>query len=146
MSEHAVTVAWSRGDREFGPGYDRDHAWTFAGGAVVAASSAATLLGNPERVDPEAAFVASISSCHMLWFLFLAAKDGLVVDGYRDAAVGQMERDERGITWITRVELDPVVAFATSVPAEVVADLHRRSHDACFIANSVRTEITVKPC
>ena len=145
MSEHRVSVEWSRGDREFGTAYDRDHRWTFEGGATVAASSAASLMGNPALVDPEAAFVAAISSCHMLWFLFLAAKDGLTVDRYEDAAVGHMERDERGVTWITRVELDPRIAFAaSSAPtARAIRELHDRSHHQCFIANSVRTEITV---
>ena len=146
MSEHRVTVEWDRGDREFGPAYDRDHRWTFEGGATVAASSAASLMGNPALVDPEAAFVAAISSCHMLWFLFLAAKDGLTVDRYEDAAIGHMERDERGVTWITRVELDPRIRFATaSAPsASQIRELHERSHHQCFIANSVRTEITVR--
>ncbi len=99
-----MTVEWQRGDRAFGPEYDRDHRWTFDGGATVEASSAASLMGNPSLVDPEAAFVAAISSCHMLWFLFLAAKDGLTVDSYSDGAVGHMQRDETGVTWITRVE------------------------------------------
>jgi organic hydroperoxide reductase OsmC/OhrA len=125
--------------------YDRDHRWVFEGGATVAASSAASLMGNPALVDPESAFVAAISSCHMLWFLFLAAKDGLTVDSYEDAAVGHMQPDERGVTWITGVELDPRIRFgAGSTPtADQIRDLHDRSHHRCFIANSVRTEITV---
>jgi organic hydroperoxide reductase OsmC/OhrA len=147
MSEHRVAVEWLREDREFGLAYDRDHSWTFEGGTVVEASSASSLMGNPDLVDPEAAFVAAISSCHMLWFLHLAAKDGLVVDRYRDAAVGHLERDQSGHAWITRVELDPRIDFGSgTVPtAEAVGDLHDRSHHLCFIARSVRTEITVRP-
>ncbi|MEO8693655.1 MAG: OsmC family protein [Acidimicrobiales bacterium] len=140
-----MSVEWQRGDRDFGLGYDRDHLWKFDGGATIEASSAPSLMGNPALVDPEAAFVAAISSCHMLWFLFLAAKEGLTVDCYEDSAVGYMERDATGVTWITRVELVPRISFApaSSPSATLIRDLHDRSHHNCFIANSVRTQITV---
>ena len=145
MSSHQVRVEWQRGEREVGSDYSRDHRWIFGGGTEVDASSAPALNGNPLLVDPEEAFVASISSCHMLWFLHLAAQDGFAVDRYRDDAVGHMEPDDRGVTWITRVELRPEISYVTEVAptAEHVADLHERSHRLCFIANSVKTQITV---
>ena len=144
MGTHAAEVDWSRGDAPFGQDYDRTHVWRFDGGVEVPASAAPSLSGDATRVDPEEAFVASISSCHMMWFLYLAAEQGLVVDRYRDHAVGTMGRAGRQRLWITDVDLRPEVAWHGDAPSdEVVEDLHRRSHDRCFIANSVRSEITV---
>jgi organic hydroperoxide reductase OsmC/OhrA len=144
VSEHGVEVVWTRDGRPFGERYDRSHVWRFDGGVEVPASSAPGLWGDPSRVDPEEAFVAAISSCHMLWFLYLAAKRGLVVDRYVDAAVGVMQRTERGVSWITDVDLRPVIEWSGEAPAEeVVVALHHESHERCFIANSVRSRITV---
>lgn len=144
MSEHGVTVEWERGDADFGLRYDRSHVWRFDAGIEVAASSAPGLRGDPDRVDPEEAFVASVSSCHMLWFLHLAAEAGRVVDRYVDDAVGTMTRDEQGVTWITHVDLRPTIAWSGDAPtAEDVEALHEESHRRCFIANSVRSRITV---
>ncbi|QTN19995.1 OsmC family protein [Brevundimonas sp. AJA228-03] len=151
MSEHVATIEWSRGDQAFADNrYSRAHDWRFDGGAVVRGSSAPTSvplpMSDPAAVDPEEAFVAALSSCHMLFFLAFAAKAGFVVDRYRDAAVGVLGRDDRGRMSMTVVTLRPEVAFAGDAPdAETVADLHHRAHEACYIANSVRTAVRVEP-
>ncbi len=151
MTEHVAVIDWSRGDQAFADNrYSRAHDWTFDGGAVVRGSSAPTSvpapMSDPAAVDPEEAFVAALSSCHMLFFLAFAARAGFVVDRYRDAAVGVLDRDARGATSMTVVTLRPVVAFGGTAPAaETLADLHHRAHQACYIANSVRTEVRIEP-
>ncbi len=146
MSEHRATVAWRRDSDDFTyQGYTRDHTWTFEGGTSVAASAAPAYLGSAARVDPEEAFVAALSSCHMLTFLAIAAKKRLVVDAYRDAAVGFMEKNEAGQLAVTRVVLRPEIAFSEEAPdGDALARLHHLAHEQCFIANSVRTEVTVE--
>jgi organic hydroperoxide reductase OsmC/OhrA len=144
VSEHVAHVDWRRDGAPFGRDYDRTHVWRFDGGVEVPASSAPGLFGDPSRVDPEEAFVASLSSCHMLWFLYLAAEQGLVVDRYRDDPEGTMRRDEHDVTWITDVELRPTIEWSGAPPGSDVVDaLHAESHRRCFIANSVRTNVTV---
>jgi organic hydroperoxide reductase OsmC/OhrA len=147
MSEHTITLTWERGSREFTyEAYSRDHAWAFDGGSVVKATAAPAYKGNPALVDPEEAFVASLSSCHMLTFLALAAKGRFVVDRYVDKAVGYMEKNEEGRLAITRVVLRPEIRFGAGrapSPPELAA-LHEKSHELCFIANSVRTSVTVE--
>ena len=148
MSEHRANVAWHRGDQDFDPAtYSRVHSWRFDGGATVAASSAPEFQGDPSAVDPEEAFVAALSSCHMLFFLVLAAKRKLVIDHYEDDAVGTMTHNADGKTAITEVVLRPKITFAPGIepPAEQLEKLHHRAHDLCFIANSVRTEVRVEP-
>ncbi len=147
MSEHRVRVDWQRGDVEFSyDRYSRSHSWSFEGGIDVPASAAPAYLGDASRVDPEEAFVASLSSCHMLTFLALTARKRLVVDHYRDDAVGFMEKNEEGRLAVTRVELRPRIEFAGEPPSEdVPARLHEQAHEHCFIANSVRTRVTVEP-
>lgn len=146
MSEHRVHVSWERGGVDFGyESYPRAHRWRFEGGVEVPASAAPAFHGNPERVDPEAAFVAALSSCHMLTFLAVASRKRLVVDAYEDEAVGFLAKNEAGKLAMTRVVLRPRVVFAGAAPAaEVVADLHERAHRECFIANSVRTDVAVE--
>lgn len=144
MSEHIAEIDWSRGGAPFGPDYDRTHEWRFDGGVTVPASSAPALFGDPSRVDPEEAFVASISSCHMMWFLYLAAEAELVVDRYVDHAVGVMERTESRHSWITTVDLRPEIDWSGDAPSDdVVEQLHHEAHVRCFIANSVKSHITV---
>lgn len=146
VSEHRATISWARGGGAFDyDSYSRDHTWSFEGGVRVPASATPEFLGNASHVDPEEAFVASLSSCHMLTFLALAARKRLVVDGYEDAAVGLMEKNDEGRLAITRVVLNPVVTFAdpVAVTDEILAKLHRQSHEHCFIANSVKTEVEV---
>jgi organic hydroperoxide reductase OsmC/OhrA len=143
-------VAWSD-DGEFASGrYSRAHELRFDGGAVVRGSSSPDVvpppLSDPAGVDPEEALIASVSACHMLWFLNLAHEAGLVVTGYRDQAEGSMERVGRGKMAITRIVLRPAIVFSGREPdpAELAA-LHHEAHERCFIANSLRTEISVEP-
>ncbi len=145
MSEHHATVHWNRDGRSFTQKeYSRDHVWKFVGGSEVRASAAPQYLGDAALVDPEEAFVASISSCHMLTFLALAARDGFVIDDYRDDAVGELARNEQKRMAITRVTLNPTITWGSEPPnAEQLATLHENAHKHCFIANSVSTEIVV---
>jgi organic hydroperoxide reductase OsmC/OhrA len=145
MSEHKASIKWSRGGKDFTyKTYSRDHVWSLNGNDVPASATPA-YLGNPNRVDPEAALVAALSSCHMLTFLALAANKGFVVDSYEDAAVGHLEKNAQGKFAVTRVELHPKIAFGgTKQP--VAADLewlHDKAHKECFIANSVTTDVRV---
>jgi organic hydroperoxide reductase OsmC/OhrA len=152
MSEYVATVEWSRGDQPFLDNkYSRAHDWRFDGGAVVRGSSAPSSvpvpMSDPAAVDPEEAVVAAVSSCHMLFFLAFAARAGFVVDRYRDEAVAVMGRDDRGKMSITAVTLRPAIAFSgdTRPDAAALDDLHHRSHEACYIANSIRAAVTVEP-
>jgi organic hydroperoxide reductase OsmC/OhrA len=149
--DYKATVRWTRADgAPFTDNkYSRGHVWRFDGGVEVPASSAPQSVPPPlsraDAVDPEEAFVASLSSCHMLFFLWFAAKRGFVVDRYEDDAVGVMAKNERGKLFVSRVTLNPSIAFsgAKTPSLEDIADLHHRSHEECFIANSVRTEVVV---
>jgi organic hydroperoxide reductase OsmC/OhrA len=149
VADHVATVEW-RSDGRFGDGgYSRAHRWSFDGGAVVPASASPHVvkppLSDPAGVDPEEALVASVSSCHMLWFLHLARDAGLDVAAYRDEAKGAMGRDDRGRMAVTRIVLRPDIEFAGEPPdAETLERLHHEAHDKCFIANSLRTEVVVE--
>jgi organic hydroperoxide reductase OsmC/OhrA len=150
--EYGATVIWQRGDREvFLDGkYSRGHAWRFDGGAIVPASSSPNVVPKPmsipENVDPEEAFVASIASCHMLFFLFHAARGGFVVDRYEDAAVGVIGKNEEGRVAMLSVTLRPRIAFSgNKVPStSELSAIHEKSHHDCFIANSVKTKIAIE--
>jgi organic hydroperoxide reductase OsmC/OhrA len=146
MSEHRVTLKWERGGAEFSyQKYPRDHTWIFDGGHTMTATAAPAYLGNPANVDPEEAFVASLSSCHMLTFLAIACKQKFVLDSYEDEAVGHMEKNAEGKMAITRVELRPKIAWGgdRTPSAEQLDKMHHAAHENCFIANSVKTEVTV---
>jgi organic hydroperoxide reductase OsmC/OhrA len=148
MSEHFATIAWTRETPEFTvETYNRDHDWTFDAGVTVRASAALAYRGNERCVDPEEAFVASIASCHMLTFLAVACKRRFVVDRYHDEAIGFLEKNDAGRLAVTRVTLRPAVTFGGErVPTpDELRQLHDQAHHACFIANSVRTEVTVEP-
>ena len=148
MSEHRATIDWKRESQGFSyDTYNRGHLWKFDGGVEVAASAAPAYKGDPDRVDPEEAFVASLASCHMLTFLAIAARQRFVVDSYSDQAIGFMEKNEKGRLAITRVTLRPKIAFGGEKPpsSEQLSKLHELAHEQCFIANSVSTEITVEP-
>jgi len=152
MSEHKAIVHWQRGDADFAKGdYSRAHEWRFDGGARVPASASPSVVrapwSDPAGVDPEEAFVAAIASCHMLWFLSLAAERGFIVDSYEDDAVGTMGRIGSERFAITDVALRPVIVFggATQPNADEIAALHEVAHERCFIANSVKTSIRVEP-
>jgi organic hydroperoxide reductase OsmC/OhrA len=152
MSIHTANVRWERGEQPFVDNrYSRLHRWSFDGGAEVPGSSSPYTvrapLSDPAAVDPEEAFVASLASCHMLWFLSLAAKRGFRVDRYVDEAEGVMARNERGKLAITVVTLRPEVKFSgEKVPTrEDLEGLHHEAHEECFIANSVRSEVRLEP-
>ena len=148
MSEHRAKISWNRDGKDFTyKTYSRDHLWTFENNAELKASAAPKFLGNPQCVDPEAAFVASLSSCHLLTFLALCTRQGFVVESYEDDAVGYLEKNAGGKLAVTRVELRPRIEFAAAkVPdAASLADLHEQAHHECFIANSVLTQVTVVP-
>ena len=152
MAEYTATVHWQRhaGEAFSDNRYHRRHDWRFDGGAVVPGSSAPSSVplpwSDPAAVDPEEAFVASLSSCHLLWFLHLAGKSGWVVDDYRDDAVGVMTRNAEGKVAVTTVTLRPAVRFGGTPPsAEQHAQLHHQAHDQCYIANSVKTEVRCEP-
>jgi len=145
MSEHKATIRWNRDGKDFAyKTYSRDHVWR-ANGNEIPASATPQYLGNPNRVDPEAALVAALSSCHMLTFLALAANKGFVVEGYEDEAVGHLEKNANGKFAVTRVELRPKISFGgPKQPTEADLDaLHDKAHKECFIANSVTTEVHV---
>jgi organic hydroperoxide reductase OsmC/OhrA len=151
MSEHLATVSWRRDgapfiDRKF----SRAHRWSFDGGLEVPASSSPHAvrppISDPAAVDPEEAFVAALSSCHMLWFLALASTRGFVVDDYRDDAMGTLARDAAGKLSMTVVTLRPAVSFVGREPSEAELDaLHHEAHEHCFIAQSVKSNVRVEP-
>jgi organic hydroperoxide reductase OsmC/OhrA len=152
MSEYAMTVEWERREAVFtDKRYSRAHRWRFDGGADVLASSSPHSVpvpySDPAGVDPEEAFVAALASCHMLWFLSIAAARGFVVDQYRDQAVGVMEKNEAGKLAMTRVTLHPHTVFsgANQPSAEEVHAMHHQAHEECFIANSVKTVVEAEP-
>jgi organic hydroperoxide reductase OsmC/OhrA len=146
MSEHRASVEWQRKGQEFRyETYSRAHELRFDGLSVPGNAAPGNIPSTVEQrggVDPEMAFVAAISSCHMLWFLHLACQRKFVVERYLDEAVGVLDK-----TWISRVTLRPEVTFSGKAPTEDEhAALHHRAHEKCFIANSVKTEIVVEPC
>ena len=151
MVEFTATVAWQRkGEAFIGGRYSRAHTWSFDGGAVVPGSSSPHSVPLPysdaEAVDPEEAFVAALSSCHMLFFLAFAAKRHWMVESYSDEAVGYMEKNADGKMAMTRVLLRPRLTFAEEIPAQTdIDDLHREAHEECYIANSVKAEVVVEP-
>lgn len=152
MAEHKVIVHWKRGDQIFTDNrYNRGHTWTFDGGAEIQASSSPHVVplpySNASAVDPEEAFVAALSSCHMLWFLSVAGRRGFCVDSYADDAVGIMEKDQSGRLAMTRVTLRPTAIFSGSrlpTNSELHA-IHHKAHEECFIANSVKTDVQCEP-
>ena len=150
MGAYEAKIAWRRGDQPFlDKRYSRAHSWTFDGGAVVPASSAPSSvplpMSDPSGVDPEEAMIASLSSCHMLWFLAFAANAGLVVDRYVDEAGGQMGKDEAGRRYLAQVTLRPVTTFVGRQPDQTELDaLHHQAHDHCEMAHSVKATITVE--
>ena len=149
MSEHHASVRWKRTSADFSyDTYNRAHEISFNEGAIVVPGSAAPAFkGDFDRVDPEEAFVGSLSACHLLTFLALCARKRLVVDSYEDDATGIMEKGANGKLWVSHVTLRPRVRFAagTMVDTAALAEIHHKSHDECFIANSVKTVVSVEP-
>jgi len=149
MSEHRAHIKWTRTSADFTyDTYNRAHEILFKDGDVaLAASSAPAFRGDADRVDPEEAFVASLSSCHMLTFLAICARKRLTVDAYDDEASGVLEKGAGEKLWMANVVLRPRVRFApdTQMNAGALDEIHHKSHEECFIANSVKTNVTVEP-
>jgi len=152
MANFTATVFWERGDQAFLDNrYSRAHVWRFDGGVEVPGSSSPHSvplpMSNPSAVDPEEAFVASLSSCHMLWFLAIAAKRKFRVDRYADDAVGVLAKNSEGKLAMTQVTLRPRADFSGErLPTRDELDrMHHEAHEECFIANSVKTEVRCEP-
>ena len=151
MAEYYATITWHRSDQDFlGNRYSRGHRWQFDGGAVIPASASPHIVPLPlsveENVDPEEAFVAALSSCHMLFFLHFCAKKAFIVDSYSDSAVGVMAKNAAGKMAMTQVTLRPEVVFSgENTPSRnELEQLHHLAHEHCFIANSVTTEVVTE--
>jgi organic hydroperoxide reductase OsmC/OhrA len=151
MSEYVATIRWQRGEQEFiDDRYSRGHQWEFDGGVTVPASASPSIVPLPmsvaENVDPEEAFVASLSSCHMLFFLSLAAKRGFIIDQYTDGAVGYLGKSDDGKMVMTRVVLKPDTSWSgEKIPSQQqIQKMHHRAHELCFIANSVTSEVVLE--
>ena len=147
MSEHHATIEWRRTSTDFTyAAYNRAHEWRFTA-ATVPASATKEYRGDESRVNPEEAFVAALSACHMLTFLAVAAKKKLSLDTYEDEAVGVLEKNAAGKLAITRVTLRPRTVWSpgVTVSAEELAKMHHDAHEGCFVASSVKTEVTVTP-
>jgi organic hydroperoxide reductase OsmC/OhrA len=145
--EHHATIDWRRtSDTYTYETYNRAHEWRFHA-VTVPASSAPDFRGEAERVNPEEAFIAALSSCHMLTFLAIAAKNKVSLDSYHDEAVGYLEKNAAGRLAITRVILRPRIQWSAgvSVAESLLQKMHHQAHEGCFIANSVNTNITVEP-
>jgi organic hydroperoxide reductase OsmC/OhrA len=152
MSHHSATIEWQRHDDDFlDQRYSRRHVWRFDGGVDVIASASPQVvpvpLSDPAAVDPEEAFVAALSSCHMLWFLGIAARRGYRVDRYRDLADGILGRNAAGRLSITEVTLHPEVVWAGAPrpTPDIVEAMHEEAHRECFLANSVTTTVRCLP-
>jgi organic hydroperoxide reductase OsmC/OhrA len=147
MAEHHVGLRWALETQPFAyETYNRSHELIFKDGAEsVRASAAPAYKGDAALADPEDLLVAALSSCHMLSFLAIAARKKLAVQSYADEAVGMVEKNEAGKFWIARVVLRPLTVFSSPVDAATLAEIHHLAHEACFIANSVKTAVTVEP-
>lgn len=151
MGIYTAKISWTSDspDRFTNQRYSRGHEWSFDGGVTVPASSSPQVVNRfsvEAAVDPEEALVASAAACHMLTFLYLAAKAGFRIDSYTDNAVGEMTANESGKQWLSRITLDPQIQWAgDKLPTESeIAELHHAAHEECYIANSIRSEITIK--
>ncbi len=149
---YTAETIWERGEQVFSDNkYSRQHLLRFDGGIEVPGSASPQVVPLPmsveAAVDPEEAFVSAISSCHMLWFLGIAAERGHVVDRYHDQAEGLMKRNAQGKVAVTHVTLRPLIVFSGNQrpTSDDITNMHHEAHEACFIANSVKTEIVVEP-
>jgi organic hydroperoxide reductase OsmC/OhrA len=150
VSIYTATIRWKHDGGDFAKGqFSRAHTWSFDGGVVVRASASPQVLRPPQSdasaVDPEEAFVASIASCHMLTFLYVAGKQGFSIASYEDEATGTLAKNQQGMSWVSRVVLAPKIAWLGEhrPDEEQLEQLHAEAHHQCFIANSVKTQISV---
>jgi len=150
MSEYRAIIRWKCSGPDFLKGrFSRDHTWTFDGGVVVPASASPSVvpapMSNPANVDPEEAFVAAVSSCHMLTFIYLAGRSQFQVDSYEYEAVGVMSKNEKGVPWVSAITLHPKIVYGGArqpTPAELES-LHHKAHEQCYIAASIKTQVSV---
>ncbi|UXH79247.1 OsmC family protein [Roseateles amylovorans] len=149
---YTAEIIWERGGRKFSDNlYSRKHTLRFDGGISIPGSSSPLVVplpySEPNAVDPEEALVSAISSCHMLWLLSIAARNGFIVDSYHDRAVGIMTPNERNKYWVSSVTLHPRILFSgDQMPSKAkIEAMHQEAHDECFIANSVKTDIQIRP-
>lgn len=152
MSQHVARIVWRSTSLEdfLAKKFKRAHTWYFDGGITINASSSPLVVRPPfsdeAAVDPEEALVASAASCHMLTFLWLASKAGYAVTSYEDHAQGELSKNEHGVFWMATITLRPKVEWASNVPtAQELSALHHQAHEACYIANSLKTHIVVEP-
>ena len=151
MADYSATIHWQRAaDEPFTDNrYSRGHQWSFDGGVKFRASSSPHVVprfSDPAGVDPEEAFIASLSSCHMLTFLYHAARARHVIDAYDDTATGEMSKNENGRMWVSKVTLHPRIVWGGIAPSVADQDaLHHAAHLDCFIANSVRSDVICEP-
>ena len=151
MSIHQATIVWKRNSQVFSDNkYSREHRWDFDGGAQVNASASPQIvqapMSNASAVDPEEAFVASLSSCHLLWFLSFARQEKFIVDSYRDEPKGFLTPMPDGRLWISKIILSPQVLYGSKNPTKIEEmKLHAAAHQQCFLANSVKCEISIEP-
>ncbi len=147
MSSYSIKLNWRRTTPDFDhKTFNRGHVWHLAGGQTVQGSSAPEYLGDPKMSNPEEALLASLSSCHMLTFLAIAALKKLVVDSYEDEPLAELGKNEKGKTMVSRLTLRPKVIFGDAAPApDVVLELHRKAKENCFIGNSLLTPIGLEP-
>lgn len=152
MKSHTAHIEWQRGSSSFTDHrYSRVHRWSFDGGLQVPASASPAIVkapySDPAAVDPEEAFVAALASCHMLWFLDLAAREGVQIERYADHAEGALEKRADGKLWLARIRLLPavVVSGARRPDDNLMRQLHNRAHDECFLANALKSEISIEP-
>ncbi len=145
MSKHVAKIVWNKSTESFKyPDYNREHDWLFDNDSVVKASASPKFKGKEEYVDPEEAFVAALSSCHMLTFLAICSRQNIIVKSYDDEAEGYLELNNEKKLVLTKVYLNPKVEFETEIDFELLKEIHHQSHNDCFLANSVKTEIEVK--
>ena len=149
-SQYSATILWQRGSQKFTDNkYSRAHQWVFSSGNTISASSSPHIVPLPysvdENIDPEEALVASLSSCHMLFYLSIAAKKKCLIESYEDNAYGTLEKNEGGKLAMTKVVLEPDIKYSGETPSkEQQAEIHHLAHEACFIANSVKTIVEIK--
>jgi organic hydroperoxide reductase OsmC/OhrA len=150
MASYHAKISWTRGVHEFsGQKYSRGHLWAFDEGVIIPASASPHTVKAPwavvAAVDPEEALVAALSSCHMLFFLSYVSRDGFIAESYDDPAEGVLEKGPSGKVVMTRVTLRPAVTFSGKAPDKEQFDRwHHDAHEECYIANSVRSEVTVQ--
>lgn len=141
-----ATITWERGGAFDYKTFDRTHTWAFGGGQSVQGSAAPAYFGDPTKVNPEEGLVAALASCQMLTFLSIAALKGLTVDAYEDQASGEIDKNEAGRMWVSRITLRPKVTFSGKAPdAATLEKLHHNAHERCFIANSLKSQVVLEP-